>query len=98
MGNDSARLSTSAEALVTTEDALEHMSGTLELIAGHECTVRPTARIHADGNASVEDVHQVRGDRSLSRSRFAPDTCPVCMAEKCLAQIDEALSREGGLL
>lgn len=83
-----------ADDLVTTEDVRDHMRGTLELIAGHECRI-----VQWTGG---REVHYVAGDSKRvmhsCRAQFAPDTCPVCMARKCLGQIDEAESREGGVL
>lgn len=79
--------------LVVIEDVQEHMRGTLELVAGHTCTEVPYARFGKREDGSVgtyyETVHAVDGDAGgyAPRALFAVDTCPVCMARRCLQQL-----------
>lgn len=93
-------MSVDASSLETTADVRDHMRDALELIADTE-------------HVANERTHYVRGDRAsragLGNSAdllwwergytiFDPNTCPVCIALRCLEQIDAAEEREGGLL
>lgn len=86
--------------LPRTLNALDHMRGTLELIAGHrhEINVLEENKDSVSGELMPRvEYHLVCGDHPdfmTGRpgewlSEFAPDTCPVCMAQKCLEQIGD---------